>query len=651
MATILVVPFHELGHMLPSLPLAALLRARGHRVVYATILDQARMVEAHGFPCVTVLRDVYPRGHLARLDRCSSEEFGLVQKVTWMRDADELFSGRLVAELEPVAPDLLLIDVINTMYAMAARARGLPCLHYSVLLSQRIAARPPICTETPLDAPAVQRQAIAAAAGCLVKWPWQIYEDALVRFAYPAAGVSFATAFTPELAEVPELLLPPSALDFPGPSDPGDIHVAVPVDTARAEPVPAELERFLDGRPVIYVALGTQAHRYPAAGQLLRAAVLAVAQRPMWQAVVAAGAHAATLAADCPGNVLLLARAPQLWVLRRAAVFVTHAGIGSLREAVELGVPLIAIPQGYDQDGNAARIEYHGIGVHLPVDVVEPARLVACIDRLLADRAAYQARLRRIQQACAGEAAEQRAIRVIEDRLASAERPPALEPALDARAPATGPVERGWLFAPTDPAAGDPEPDPGAHPSLGCAGFTICPDLGHALSRAESSLLVRAEVSGDLRRAGPYVTGRVLRRLWQLDASELLSEFAQRCVEHALDAERAEHPEIAEFFLDAFARCRAGADADLRAALERVAAPRMHRGYGVALEALEALPHDAARLARDALIRFRCQRRVADGPPSAARYLRERAEVIPAIDAELVAAVAAAAARAGLDLA
>src|SRR4051812_44529763 len=111
MATILIFPYHETGHLIPSVSLAKLLRERGHRVVYATIPDLVSQVEAHGFACVPVLCDVYPRGHLARLERTSPGDLGLVQKLLWMREGDELFSGRVLAQFEAVAPDLMLIDI------------------------------------------------------------------------------------------------------------------------------------------------------------------------------------------------------------------------------------------------------------------------------------------------------------------------------------------------------------------------------------------------------------------------------------------------------------------------------------------------------------------------------------------------------------
>ncbi|TMQ08579.1 MAG: glycosyltransferase family 1 protein [Deltaproteobacteria bacterium] len=300
------------------------------------------------------------------------------QRLLWTREYDELFSGRLLAEIESVAPDLLWIDVINTLVAMAAASRAIRCLHYTTSLSQRIGATPPITTALGHDSPPVQAEAAAWARACLPVWgSWHFYEHALVRFEYPADRVSFATCFTPELADVPDHVLPPAALDLPAPAPAARLHASVPVDLDRPEHVAPELERFVDGRPLVYVSLGSRAHRFADAPTIFRAVLSALRAHPEWQAVVAAGSRVDALEAERPDNVVILGRAPQIWVLRRACVFVTHGGMGALREAIGLGVPMIVVPLVNDGFGNAARIEHHGIGIELPLDAVDGARLAA----------------------------------------------------------------------------------------------------------------------------------------------------------------------------------------------------------------------------------------------------------------------------------
>ena len=103
----------------------------------------------------------------------------------------------------------------------------------------------------------------------------------------------------------------------------------------------------LDGRPVIYASLGTVADpmnrpAYPkiaAACQGLPAQL--VLARGKWDAEDA-GQEATH---DLPGNPLVVNFAPQLALLDRCAVLITHAGLNTTLEAISRGVPMVAMPR------------------------------------------------------------------------------------------------------------------------------------------------------------------------------------------------------------------------------------------------------------------------------------------------------------------
>ncbi|MCP1383089.1 glycosyltransferase [Runella salmonicolor] len=56
---------------------------------------------------------------------------------------------------------------------------------------------------------------------------------------------------------------------------------------------------------------------------------------------------------------------PQLQVLKRASIYICHGGMGSIKESIFYGVPLLAYPLdlNYDQCGNGLKIFYHEIGL------------------------------------------------------------------------------------------------------------------------------------------------------------------------------------------------------------------------------------------------------------------------------------------------
>jgi MGT family glycosyltransferase len=77
--------------------------------------------------------------------------------------------------------------------------------------------------------------------------------------------------------------------------------------------------------------------------------------------------------------------APQLELLKRASLCITHAGINTALEALAQGVPMVAIPIGYEQPGIAARIAHHGTGEFIEVDELTSDRLRGLIEKVLQD--------------------------------------------------------------------------------------------------------------------------------------------------------------------------------------------------------------------------------------------------------------------------
>jgi len=98
--------------------------------------------------------------------------------------------------------------------------------------------------------------------------------------------------------------------------------------------------------------------------------------------------------APIPSNTIVVRAAPQIELLKRAALCITHAGLNTALESLGQGVPMVAIPIGFDQPGVAARIAYHGAGEFVEVGDLTVARLSELIQKVLKnpsyrDRARY----------------------------------------------------------------------------------------------------------------------------------------------------------------------------------------------------------------------------------------------------------------------
>ena len=89
---------------------------------------------------------------------------------------------------------------------------------------------------------------------------------------------------------------------------------------------------------------------------------------------------------DLPNNILLRAKVPQLEVLKRADLFITHCGMNSTLETIKYGVPIIALPLSADQPINAIRIcDELKYGIRLDPDSFTINQLNDSIDQVLSD--------------------------------------------------------------------------------------------------------------------------------------------------------------------------------------------------------------------------------------------------------------------------
>jgi UDP:flavonoid glycosyltransferase YjiC (YdhE family) len=98
-----------------------------------------------------------------------------------------------------------------------------------------------------------------------------------------------------------------------------------------------------------------------------------------------------------PKNVLILERAPQINVLKRASLFITHCGMNSTSESIHYGVPMICLPQGdlTDQPVVANRIaDQLGCGIRLNWRLSTPTDIATAIKVIINDECYLERTLR-----------------------------------------------------------------------------------------------------------------------------------------------------------------------------------------------------------------------------------------------------------------
>jgi UDP:flavonoid glycosyltransferase YjiC (YdhE family) len=168
-----------------------------------------------------------------------------------------------------------------------------------------------------------------------------------------------------------------------------------PLVDDRRPVVPFPWER-LDDRPLVYASLGTVQDR---AEGIFEVIAEACAPLPV-QLVVTLGDELGSRPRPAlAGNPIVVANAPQLDLLARAALCITHCGMNTTMEAAAAGVPLVGIPIIYDQPAVAARIRHAGLGRTIAYRHLDVAGLRAAVRAVLADPG-YEERAEAVAASC-----------------------------------------------------------------------------------------------------------------------------------------------------------------------------------------------------------------------------------------------------------
>jgi len=84
-----------------------------------------------------------------------------------------------------------------------------------------------------------------------------------------------------------------------------------------------------------------------------------------------------------PEHIFIRNYVPQLDVLQRAKIFVSHGGMGGINESMFYEVPMLILPKTIEQQINARRMEELGAGIDLKTQEVSPELLLAGVSKLL----------------------------------------------------------------------------------------------------------------------------------------------------------------------------------------------------------------------------------------------------------------------------
>jgi MGT family glycosyltransferase len=188
-----------------------------------------------------------------------------------------------------------------------------------------------------------------------------------------------STGALSKLAQVAQL---PEALEFDVPGKPAILHYTGPFVDPQQRPVMEFPWDQLDGRPLIYASLGTLQNGSEA---IFRTIAEACAGLNAQLVISLGGGLDPEPLGPLAGDPIVVRYAPQLEIVKRAALVITHAGLNTVLESLAEGVPLVALPLGNDQPGVAARVRAHGAGVVIPQQKLTARKLRSAVRDVLED--------------------------------------------------------------------------------------------------------------------------------------------------------------------------------------------------------------------------------------------------------------------------
>lgn len=353
--------FPGTGHINPMTALAGRLRRRGHEVVIFGIADTEARVRAAGIDFHLIGEKDYPPGTLQKLDQRLSELKGLATfRFTVERVKN---TARMILRDGPEAVrhenvDAMLIDEAD-MGGNVAEHLGLPFVSIAffppLIQDDRV---PPFCFGWGAGQDRLSRLRNRLGMSLLTRVAAPIYS--VVNDQRRAWGLKPLRRATDALSPLAQIAQMPSAFEFDLEGLPEVLHYAGPfVNAKQRAPVDFPWER-LDGRRLIYASLGTLQNGLEA---IFRTIAEACAGLGAQLVISLGGGLEPERLGMLRGDPIVVGYAPQLEILKRASLVITHAGLNTVLESLSEGVPLVALPLGNDQPGVAARVAAHGAGV------------------------------------------------------------------------------------------------------------------------------------------------------------------------------------------------------------------------------------------------------------------------------------------------
>ena len=372
----------EEGHVLPTIKLARNLADAGYSVCYLGIADILNRIDKYGFESYRIFEEYYPEGFY--------QDYKNNRELNEELDSEHLLAiltGELDSLFNRLKPKLIFISSFSSLEGLL--------LHYKyeipfIIFHTKLAD---------LDDQSTCRyvnfsitQCIDALMELKGELPDQLFSH------LHSSGISFGDFHNliQPLAETHHLILCPRELEigdhvigenevFMGPC----IRERLGRETGESELNENEFPFLAIDAPLIYVSMGSQVSVY------LKKAVsffkmiincMKIGEMKSYQMVLGVSPEVeVSELGEIPSNVWIYNWLPQTEMLEHADLAIIHGGLGSIKECLFHGVPMIINPMGRDQHSNSIRVERHLLGLRMNAEEMTEESIITMIRKIASD--------------------------------------------------------------------------------------------------------------------------------------------------------------------------------------------------------------------------------------------------------------------------
>ncbi len=417
------------GRLNSSFEIARRLKKQGHRITYLCPIDVKTKVESQGYDYLQLkpingdfkhklVKDIQSSSWLKRFIfhlKNYSKHYGLGKEILGLEDYEN--------QLKKVRADHFIIDMELHDLIFAAYSLNIPITLYTAWFSNKMGFGTKL---PPLRTSIIPGRGITGSPiGILINWLFvkfkvqaRIFVNKLSFRDYRrqvlkqyAKSIGFPTqsliaSNLPHLfcyTNLPIVTFALAEMDFPHTPNSNFIYAGPMVYAKRDMTFDKNTNDLIvhviskkraENKKIIYFSAGSiLVPEVDFVNQVMEA----VKSHEDWLTIISLGGK---LSADAfksiPSNVFLVSWTPQLKVLEYADCCITHAGVNTVFECVHFAVPMLVYSgKVADENGNAARIHYHQLGIMRDKDRDGAAEIEVHLKTILSD-GIYQTNLNKM---------------------------------------------------------------------------------------------------------------------------------------------------------------------------------------------------------------------------------------------------------------